>query len=101
VARTLLMEQINSKKSYQGETTLTILTTHKPKALLQEKAYQFREIYPWKYESTFIKDLEVYVLILREMKDYKGGEALALLQALEGEKTQQEKKAGKSYLSKT
>jgi hypothetical protein len=49
--RALAMEWINETKHYQGKMTLTILTTHKPKALLKQTAYHFQEIFPWKYSQ--------------------------------------------------
>ena len=36
---------------YRGETTLTILTLHKPKLLLVEKAYKIERITDWMYRS--------------------------------------------------
>lgn len=92
VGRALVMERITPKKNYQGETTLTLILTHKPKGLLKEKTYQFKETNRWKYESDWIKDLKIYILVLREMNEENGGEALALLQVLEGEKKLQEKR---------
>ena len=51
VGRTLLEENPKRNESYQGEMTLTIFTTHKPKAVLNSKEYKFQELSPWKYKS--------------------------------------------------
>lgn len=89
LARVLFAENPNREETYQGEMTLTILTTHTPKTVLACKEYGFKKIHRWKYESRFFKDLEIYLLIQREMKDIQGGEGLALLQVLEGEEERQ------------
>lgn len=74
---------------YQGETTLTILTTHKPDSLIAKKEYKIERINEWKYRSNWICDLDVFILVHREMKEIRGGEALALLQALESDQDKQ------------
>ena len=40
---------------------------------------------PWKYRSNYIDALDIYILVQREMRDIKGGEAMALLQIIESD----------------
>lgn len=88
IARTLDAETCDDV-DYQGETTLTIFTTRKPESLIANKRYKIERISEWKYRSYWIDDLDVFILVHREMKGIQGGEALALLQALEDDKTKQ------------
>ena len=82
------MESPQKGISYRGDVTLTILTTHKPELFFIDY-YKFERINKWKYRSLFFKDLEIYVLVQREMRDERAGEALALLQVLEGDPEKQ------------
>ena len=88
IGRSLCAENCDEVK-YTGETTLTILTLHKPIALLGLDWYKFEQITPWKYRSHCFDKLDIYVLVQREMRDIKGGEALALLQIIESDKDKQ------------
>jgi hypothetical protein len=88
VGRALLMEN-SDFYSYRSSLTLTILTTRKPLSLIKEKTYALKKINDWKYRSYWIKDLEVYILVQKEMRKKQEGEALALLQVLEGQKSKQ------------
>ncbi len=81
VAKTLLME---TRIGSQDETTLTILLTRLPRALLKSR-YGFEQLTPWKYRSRFLPSLDIYLLIQRETRGIKGGEPLAFLQVLEGD----------------
>ena len=75
---------------YDGETTLTIITTRKPISLLKIEKYRFEQITPWKYKSHYDEDeLEIYIIVLREMRGLEEGEGMALLQVFEGEKEKQ------------
>lgn len=74
---------------YQGETTLTILTSHKPEALLAKPEYKIEPINSWKYQSRVIPHLDIFILVQREMRGLKEGEALALLQIIESDKEKQ------------
>ena len=88
LGRALCAENCDDVK-YTGDTTLTILTLHKPLSLFALEKYKFEQLTPWKYRSHYIDDLEIYVLVQREMRAVKGGEALALLQIIESDKNQQ------------
>jgi hypothetical protein len=89
VARALLLESSEVENNYQGKMTLTILTTRRPDTLIATPEYAIRPINEWKYKSEWIKDLDVYILVQKGMRGKKEGEALALLQVLEGEKDKQ------------
>ena len=89
VGRALLLETPEKEISYRGRMTLTILTTRKPKQLFGIAEYKVKSINKWKYVSSWVKDLEIYILVQKEMRGEKAGEALALLQVLEGEKAKQ------------
>ncbi len=89
VARALFMESHYANLSLQGETTLTIITSRKPEKLFAIKEYAIEPINKWKYRSRFLKDLDIYFLVLRGARNELQGEALALLQVLEAEKNQQ------------
>ena len=69
--------------------TLTILTTMKPELLIKKSEYKIEKINAWKYESRWIPYLPIYILVQKEMRYIKGGEALVLLQILEGDKNRQ------------
>ncbi len=88
VSRALYMETCE-KLPYQGKTTLTIFTTRRPTALINKKRYSITPVNEWKYQSRWIKDLDVFIIVQKDMRGVKGGEALALLQILEGEKGKQ------------
>ena len=60
-----------------------------PLSLFALEKYKFEQLTPWKYRSHYIDDLEIYVLVQREMRAVKGGEALALLQIIESDKNKQ------------
>ena len=85
IGRTLDAETCDDT-DYQGKTTLTILTTRRPESLMACKKYKIERINEWKYRSRWIDDLDVFILVHWEMKGIKGGEGLALLQVLEGDK---------------
>ena len=77
------MENPSGKKHRRGLTGLTILALRKPVKLLEVERYAFKKIKPWKYETCFMSDLPVTILLLRELQLVKGGDALAWLQLLE------------------
>ena len=83
VMRALAVEMPKLGVSYQGKVTLTILSSRVPETLLKIPEYHFKPITKWKYHSSFIKDLDIYILIQREMRGIRGGEGLALFQVLE------------------
>jgi hypothetical protein len=85
VGRALAIEGAPKQKGWQGQTTLTILTTRLPSRLLSRKAYGFEEIHPWKFRSTWIDDMDIVILVQRRMRGFAGGDGLALLQVLEGD----------------
>ena len=87
VGRALVMENPSGKRSRNGQTGLTIITVHKPVKLLGIDEYGFQEQTAWQFHTTFIRNLPVTVVILRELQDIKGGEALAWLQLLEPDPT--------------
>lgn len=87
-ARALYLEG-EEENSYQGKMTLTILTSHKPQTLLGMPEYKIEKINDWKYISHWLKDLKIYILVQKEMRKKQEGDALALLQILEGEKEKQ------------
>lgn len=89
VARALFLENPDQNTSYRGEMTLTILTTRKPESLISVKEYAITQLNAWKYKSEWIKDLDIYILVQKGMRGQKAGEALALLQVLEGERERQ------------
>ena len=74
---------------YQGETTLTIVTLHKPIQLLSKTEYKIEQIEKWKYKSSWIDYLDIYILVQSEMRSCREGEALALLQVLESDRQKQ------------
>ena len=88
IGRSLYSENCDDVK-YIGETTLTILTLHKPVSILPIKQYRFEQITPWKYQSHYDEKLDIFILVQREMRGIKAGEALALLQIIESEKDKQ------------
>ena len=88
IGRALCAENCDEVK-YTGETTLTILTLHKPIALFGLEKYKFEQVMPWKYRSNYIDGLDIFILVQREMRDIKGGEAMALLQIIESDKDKQ------------
>ena len=83
LGRTLVMENPAGKKHRRGVTGLTILAVRKPVKLLEKERYAFKKIESWKYETRFMDDLPVTILLLRELQLVKGGDALAWLQLLE------------------
>lgn len=83
VGRALLVETEEAGPGHQGQVTLTILTSRKPQGLLGSGRYRLEPVERWKYVSHWIEDLRIVILVLREMKGEKRGEALALLQLLE------------------
>ena len=89
IGRALLLENPEGEASFQGKMTLTILTTRKPEKLFAVKQYKIKAVNRWKYVSSFLKDLDIYILVQKEMRGEKAGEALALLQVLEGERERQ------------
>lgn len=88
VGRALLLENPDRGLSYQGKMTLTILTTMKPE-MFTKTAYRIEPINKWKYISRWIENLDIYILVQKEMRGEKAGEALALLQVLESKKEKQ------------
>ena len=88
IGRALCAENCDDTK-YLGETTLTILTLHKPLSLLALEKYKFEQLTPWKYRSNYIDELDIYILVQRKMRGVKAGEALALLQIIESDKNKQ------------
>lgn len=88
VSRALNAESCE-KISFQNKTTLTVLTTRKPISLLKNDKYIIIKINEWKYRSYCMPDLDVFIIVIKGMRNIKGGEALALLQILEANKDQQ------------
>jgi len=82
LGETLLLE---SRLEARGDMTLTIVLTRVPRGILSQEIYGFREITPWKYQTTVLGDLEVTILIQRMTRGIAGGEPFAYLQALEGD----------------
>ena len=89
VSRALYTESPEPGVTHQGNVTLTIMTTRTPETLFSMKEYAIERIDDWKYRSRWIKDLDIYFLVQKQMRGQKAGEALALLQILEGEKERQ------------
>ena len=88
IGRALCAENCDDVKN-NGETTLTVITLHKPVSILPIKKYKFEQITPWKYRSHYDDELNIYVLVQREMRGLKEGEALALLQIIGSERDKQ------------
>lgn len=74
---------------YRNETTLTILTSHKPELLLAQERYKIEPVNAWKYRSSWIEELDIYIIVQKEMRGIQEGEALALLQVLESDRGKQ------------
>ena len=69
---------------------MTILTLHKPKLLLAEKAYKIERVTDWMYRSFLLPQVDVVILVQREMRGLQLGEAMALLQIIESDKDKQQ-----------
>ena len=82
VARALVVET-ESPVDHQGKVSLTIITTRKPISLIACGKYAIEQINDWKYKSRCFMDLEVFIIVIKGMRDKKAGEALAYLQVLE------------------
>ena len=63
VMRALAVETSQPRVSYQGQVTLTILTTKVPKMLISNSNYAVQQINKWKFQSHWIKDLDIFISV--------------------------------------
>jgi hypothetical protein len=85
VGRALVFQNAEHKEEYLDRMTLTILTTRKPESLIKTGLYDIEQVNDWKYRSLCFPRIQISILVIKDMRDHKEGEALALLQILDPE----------------